>query len=129
MEEEASIYLNTIGKLICRTIHNFKSFHVLEPVTLIGEGEYNLNVLKEIKATDSYLGLDEDTRDCQNKEPFFNCTTREYLDTILGKCGCLPMKIGETNKVHIFSIFPIVQCTLFMTLHVCRIYFALIQNS
>ena len=33
-----------------------------------GEGEYNLNVLKEIQVTDSYLELDQNTRGCQNKE-------------------------------------------------------------
>ena len=41
---------------------------IIEPVTLIGEGEYNINALTEIKVTDSYLGLDEDVRDCQSKE-------------------------------------------------------------
>ena len=27
---------------------------------LIGEGDYNLNVLKEVEVTDSYLGLNQD---------------------------------------------------------------------
>ena len=59
----------------------------------IGEGEYNLNVLKEIYVTDSYLGLDENVRGCQNVEPLHNCTTRLYLDTLLKDCGCLPFNI------------------------------------
>ena len=60
---------------------------IAEPVNLIGEGEYNLNALKEIKVTDSYLGMrmDQDIKDCQNKEPFFNCTTRKYINTFLGE--------------------------------------------
>ena len=71
----------------------------LEPVKLTGEGEYNINVLKEIKVTDSFLGLDEDVRECQNKEPFFNCTTKRYIDSILGECGCLPLNIRLSEKV------------------------------
>ena len=49
-----------------------------EPFKLIGEGEYNLDNLKEIKITDSYLGLDQDVRKCQNEESLFSCTTRQY---------------------------------------------------
>ena len=36
--------------------------YITEPVRLIGEGNYNLNVLKEIDVTDSYLGLDQEVR-------------------------------------------------------------------
>ena len=35
---------------------------IVEAVKLIGEGEYNLNALKEIKVTESYLGLDQDVK-------------------------------------------------------------------
>ena len=60
-----------------------------------------MNVLKEIRVTDSYIGLDQDVRGCQNEEPKDNCTTRQYLDTLLGKCGCLPINIRLVHKVHI----------------------------
>ena len=66
---------------------------------LIGEGEYNLNDLKEIEITDSYLGLDREVRECQNVEPLYNCTTREYVDTLLRECGCLPFNMIISNKV------------------------------
>ena len=65
----------------------------------IGEGEYNLNDLKEIIVTDSYLGLDENVRGCQNGEPLNNCTTRLYMDTLLRDCGCLPFNIRLSDKV------------------------------
>ena len=76
-------------------------FFVSEQVELIGEGEYNLNALTEIEVTDSYLGLEQDLRKCQNEEPFYNCTTRKYMDTILEECGCLPLHIhmGLSKKV------------------------------
>ena len=71
---------------------------------LIGEGEYNLNALKEIRVTDSYLGLDQDVRICQDEEPRINCTTRKYLDTLLGKCGCLPITVRLFHKVNFYSM-------------------------
>ena len=72
---------------------------ILEPVKLVGEGEYNLDVLKEVKVTDSYLGLDQDIRDCQNEEPYHNCTTRLYMNSILKKCRCLPLHLNLLNEV------------------------------
>ena len=70
-----------------------------EPVKLIGEGKYNLNIMKDIKVTDSYLGLDMKHRGCQNEEPLDNCTTRHYIDTLLQQCGCLPLRIATFKNV------------------------------
>ena len=68
-----------------------------------GEGEYNLDVMKEIKVTESYLGLDKNVRECQDVEPFFNCTTRYYLDALLNQCGCLPLHLKATyHKVCLY---------------------------
>ena len=50
--------------------------------------------------TDSYLGLAQDTIGCQSNEPIDNCTTRQYRNTILKRCGCLPNFIGTENKVN-----------------------------
>ena len=72
---------------------------------LIGEGEYNLDNLKEIEVTDSYLGLTEKIRECQNKEPLQNCTSKLYTDTILRKCGCLPLNMIVSNQVSIFYLY------------------------
>ena len=69
------------------------------PIKLKGEGEYNINVLTKIDITDSYYGLDEDIRECQNEEPQDNCTTRLYVTTILNKCGCLPLNMRLSDKV------------------------------
>ena len=86
----------------------FKNLHYssTDPVTLPGKGQFNLNILKEISGTDSYLGLDQDVRGCQNDEPYDNCTTRQYIQAIRDTCGCLPfpVKISE-NEVHRIMIF------------------------
>ena len=66
---------------------------------LYGEGEYNLNAIKEIKVSDSFLSLGKDTIDCQRDESLYGCSTKHYLDTILDQCGCLPLNLRITNKV------------------------------
>ena len=76
-------------------------FVILEHVELIGEGEYNFNVLTEVEVTESYLGLDEESRGCQNTEPLHNCTTRQYKDTILQQCGCLPLSIIRYSNTRV----------------------------
>ena len=70
----------------------------LEKLVLHGEGEYNLNVVKEIEVTDAYLGLDRETINCQNKESLQECQTRFYHETILAKCGCLPFNLWNNNN-------------------------------
>ena len=68
-------------------------------VIFSGEGQYNLNILQTIEATNSFLGLDQDVRNCQNVESFDNCTTTNYLDTIKTKCKCLPLSINSLGQV------------------------------
>ena len=71
-----------------------------DPVVLSGTGEYNLNVLKEIEVTDSFLSLDKKERGCQNEETYANCTTRLYIDAMINKCGCLPLAISLNERVN-----------------------------
>ena len=71
----------------------------LEPLKLYGEGEYNLNVVKEIRVTDSFLGLDKNDRGCQIDQSFENCTTNALVENILEHCGCLPFNIRQSDKV------------------------------
>ena len=76
----------------------------------IGEGKYNLNAVKEIKVTESLLGMDMEHRGCQNEEPLEECTTRHYIETLLHKCGCRPLSITASNNVshtHNYDIFKL----------------------
>ena len=79
-------------------------FGISETMKLIGEGEYNLNVLKEIVVTNSFLGLDENVRGCQNEEPLDNCTTRHYMESLSKNCGCLPISIRLSDEVAVFIL-------------------------
>ena len=74
----------------------FKIF--VEPLELILEKEYYLNVVKEIAVTDSYLSMDKDVRGCQ-KESFDECTTMKYLKALTQKCKCLPFQMIQSTKV------------------------------
>ena len=66
-----------------------------------GQG-YNLNVIKEIKVTESFLTLNPDVRKCDNKEIFDDCKTRHYLDSLLTNCKCLPFNIRLSDQVNYF---------------------------
>ena len=74
-------------------------FDSLDPVMLSGEGQYNLHSLQEIAVTDSFLGLDRVTRNCQTIETIEDCETRLYLEKIREKCRCLPLSVSLSGKV------------------------------
>ena len=65
-------------------------------MALTGEGEYNLNILKEIVVTDSFYELDSQVRKCQSykgNDTFDNCTSRYFMEQMRLKCECLPYAI------------------------------------
>ena len=66
---------------------------------MYGEGQYNLNVVKDIKVTEAFLGLDQNIRNCQNVETYEDCSTRKYMEKILELCNCLPFQYHSTEKV------------------------------
>ena len=72
-----------------------------EPVMLMGEGEYNINNMKELKVTESFLGLDLKDRGCQNEETMEDCSTRQHIDACLQECGCLPFSVSILNNVYV----------------------------
>ena len=66
---------------------------------LNGEGEYNLNSIKQEQATESFLGLDQAVRGCQNEEHYDDCTTHQYIENMREKCGCLPLTLALSDQV------------------------------
>ena len=74
-------------------------FHLLEPLKLYGEGEYKLDGLKQIVVTESYLGLNEYIRGCQNEEAFEVCTTKLYREAFIDKCNCLPFHVNDNEAI------------------------------
>ena len=70
---------------------------------LFGEGQYNLHSMKEIKVTDSFMGLDRDTRNCQNIETYNDCKSRQHSENLRKVCGCLPLSLRLSEKVKTIS--------------------------
>ena len=58
-----------------------------------------MNALKEISVTESFLGLSQEAKDCQNTETFNDCVTKNYLDQMRQKCGCLPLSSVLADQV------------------------------
>ena len=61
--------------------------------------EYNLNNVKEIKVTKDFLGLDKDIISCQSQESADECKTRQYVNSLMKKCKCLPFGIRKEDQV------------------------------
>ena len=87
---------------ICDKI-TFSCTYFSEPVKLVGEGEYNINVIKEIKVTESCHGLGRHVTECQNEEDIEDCTTRQYIDSYIKQCGCIPISIFRATK-NVYSL-------------------------
>ena len=101
--DSVSIYLDTISMKYGSNFNTAYNLYV-DPVRLFGEGQFNLNNMKEISVTDSFLGLSRDTRNCQNIETYNDCKTRLYVDTLRKECGCLPLSLKLSEKVNIINI-------------------------
>ena len=67
---------------------------------IIEEGQYNLNNLKEITVTDSFIGLDRETKNCQNVEAYDKCKTQSHIHNLRQECGCLPLSLRLSEKVN-----------------------------
>ena len=71
----------------------------LDSLKLPIDFNYNLNVVKEIQVTESYLTLEEDIRKCNKEETFDDCANHLYIDTFIKKCNCLPLRLQLKNEV------------------------------
>ena len=62
----------------------------------------NSDAIKEIKVTNSFLGLSEDVRGCQNEKPRDDCITEHFIDNLLNNCGCIPFNLRLTDEVQMY---------------------------
>ena len=104
-ENSVSLHLNTKSTGIRYSVLYLGIFNYLDPVSLFGEAQYNLNNLKEIYVTDSFLGLERNTRNCQSIETFDDCTTRLYLEKLRTQCGCLPLSVSLSDMVKLYKLY------------------------
>ena len=64
------ISIESIGMFLEVLDQNHNLDFLLDSLKLQLGYEYNLNAVKEIQVTDSFLSLDESTRKCQHKETY-----------------------------------------------------------
>ena len=57
-------------------------------------GIYLMSALKEMKGTDSFLALPDETKACQI-ETLEVCQTRKYLEKVRSECGCIPWSLSS----------------------------------
>ena len=77
----------------------------VDPEQLNGEGFYDLNGIIQEEVTESFLGLDQAVKECQNEEHYDECTTRQYIENMKDECGCLPLSIALSDQVNFSSSF------------------------
>lgn len=71
-----------------------------DPLKLTINKEYNLNNVKQIEVTEAFLGLDKDVIECQRDETYDDCMTRQYVDSLIEYCQCVPFSIVQTGQVY-----------------------------
>ena len=70
----------------------------LEPLRLVGDGDYNLNLLKEVSTTDDFLTLPLEKRKCQEITDFQSCFSNSSVNSLKKNCNCLPFNVVPENK-------------------------------
>ena len=91
------IYLDAIGfGKFYNIVLTYITWQFLDSPILRPGWKYNLNVIKDIKATTDFLSMED--KGC-SIQPYDNCTTRIYVQNIIEECGGLPfsMKIGHPS--------------------------------
>ena len=68
------------------------------PEKFYGSGSIRIKGIKQIQVTDDYLGLDLQTRGCQNETMYEDCVTELYLDLLKEECKCLPFNLQNFSK-------------------------------
>ena len=94
--EEYTVIVDTIGKMRSKKSNIYCL--ITEPLELSLDMEISLNVIKEIRVTESFLTLNKDAKGCQ-EESFNECTTTKYKENIINQCQCLPFQLRLSEEV------------------------------
>lgn len=70
------------------------------PVDLSGRGIYQLSSVKKVEVSDAFLGLNIETKKCQNRETFEDCQTKMFLTKLHEYCKCKPYNLREYSSVN-----------------------------
>ena len=84
----------------------------LDDIVLPGEGHYAVTAVKDIKVTDSYLGLGQELTNCQTKEARSDCLTRSHMARVLSECRCAPLSMKSYYGPEVINGQSMVQTLL-----------------
>ena len=75
---------------------------------LLGEGNFRLGDVKEVKITEDFASLDETIKECQTETSFEDCVTQISLETLVNTCDCIPYSLknysNDEEKVSTYSL-------------------------
>ena len=75
---------------------------------LLGEGNFRLGDVKEVKITEDFASLDETTKGCQTETSFEDCVTNISLGTLVNTCNCIPYSLknysDDEEKVGTYNL-------------------------
>ena len=71
--------------------------------------------VKEFDVTDGFINLGEEVTECQDRESFEKCSTRNYLHQAREECACTPFSLSHLNDTvnhsrRIFKIMRRIMC-------------------
>ena len=69
--------------------------------------EYNLNNVKQVEVTEDFLGLDQDVIECQKDVTYGDCMTRQYVESLIDYCQCVPFSIVQPDQVYVLILILI----------------------
>ena len=76
------------------TIHTLSGFHADQP------GTYKLTSLKWMTGTSKFMGLDDQTKECQ-VEASEKCKQSQFFTKVRAECGCIPWAMRTFVKVKV----------------------------
>ena len=86
--QEASIKTNNLVEINIGTLAPYEAF---------GPGNYILTAVKQMSATDGFLSMSKEKRECE-KEKFEDCQKRLFQERI-ERCGCTPQSLIPALKL------------------------------
>ena len=93
-----------------KSIRNITCKNILDDLIIphpAENSEFEIRMFKELQVTDSFLGLNEIFRGCQEREMYDTCIKNSHVDKIRKSCGCLPLGLKKNKNVILFIVFNV----------------------
>ena len=68
---------------------------------MLGPQKYYLTDAKQIKVTQSFLELGQDTTECQDRESFEQCSSSALHEAARAECGCIAYSLRNYSAINV----------------------------